>query len=654
MTAKKKLTDEDIEKKAAADWQEAKNGSESRRAAYTRWYQLYRSAQKPKKDKWKSNVFVSLTFSIINTFLPRIVKALLGDGNNWFIIKARKKNKSKDAQKIADIYTQLIQIFIKEMNLYVKFVGAFLYALIFGNCYLKWYWKLVKRKSTVTKKAGEKIKEKDSETGEETERTLEDDEEIEVTRKVVDRPECDVIIPHDGISPTHAKEFNGNTPFYHRTFLTREELINNPLYTKKKLYRDNIAAAKGIPQNSSTDEMRNSIGEVFTPTDKIEVVEQWLHGRVITLADGKIIRNSKPNKGEKNPFVNICNYPEPNAIEGVSEIENFESLQTWVNDATNIRIDNLKLILNGMFTVIRGSHINPIQLRSRPGGVIEVDSHDHIKDKVFPEMKQSAYEEINHIRGLIQVITGISDYTTGNSIDRNLNDTASGIKSIIAEANERFALKINIWRITVMQESLYFLVEMIQQYMTREDIADMLGIDAKDAIEPEDIDFNALYDFEIPAYLSNDDKNIEYQAIRALVAMIKEIPQDPASKIQVDTDELTRRICTIMGKEDLIKDREPVPAQPAAPAAAMPGIAGQQPQPAGGAMPQARQIAAPARPQGPQPAGFTPQMLGMISAALGRKPEVIIEYLKKGGDPKTLALQAHIANMKRKGVNANA
>ena len=649
----KKLTVQalqDIEKETYAAFVAARDATECRREAYKRWYQLYRSAAAPKKDKWKSNVFVSLTSSIINTFLPRIQRALLGDGNSWFIIKARKRNKDKKAEKTAEIYTQLLQVYMRQINIYVKMAGAFLYALLFGNCYLKIYWKLVKDTETVTETVKKTKTIKDEETGEDIEVDEETEEERKIDRVIADRPEVDVILPHDGINPTNVKEFYGKDYFFHRSWISREALLKNPTYSKNKLFIENIKAAKGTPQNSSAEDLRNAIGEVFLPSDKIEVIEAWKCGRVTTLADGKIIRHGKPNKGDKNPFVNICNYPEPNCVEGTSELESFETLQQWVNDSTNIRIDNLKLVLNQMYSVIRGSKINPIQLRARPGGVIELDAHDHLRPLTSPEIKASAYEEVNHIRGLIQVITGITDYTTGASQDNSLTKTAAGINSIIAEANQRFALKINIWRTTVMQEMLYQIIELIQAYLTREDIAKILDIDPADAIEPEDIDFTAMYEFEIPAYLSTDERDMEYQAIRALMALVKEMPPSESAKLEIDTDRLMKRMATVLGKDDLVKEKPPAPAMPPQPQAGPAGIPGAG-APAPLPIPAAAAAQAAARPA-PAAAGkvFTPDQVLRIAQALKRDPKVIQAFINKGGNPAELAMEAYKANMAAKGA----
>ena len=600
------------------EYESVKLAKQSRLDAFRRWYKLYRSTAEAKKDKWQANVFVSLVFMIVQTALPRLVKALLGDGTNFFTISPTKRNKKDlNKQKIAQALTDLIKVFLGEANFFIKMTGAILFTLLFGNCYLHVYWLKVTQKETRTKI--------DPKTGEETE------EEVEMV--IVDRPEIEVINPHDFFAPTDITDIQGPKPVFFRTWATKEELLANPVYDQAALKNVSDEANEA----SSSEEMRQDIGEEFISTDKVELVERHGNGRVITMANGTVIRDvAKPLRFK--PFINICNYPEPNTIEGVSEVENFETLQVWINDITNLRINNLKLAVNQMFTVIRGSKINPLQMRARPGGAIEVDAHDQIKPWQFPEIKASAYEEVNHVRGLVQMITGISDYTAGGSMDKTLNDTATGIRSIIAEANERFALKIRIWRVTVIQELLKMIVEMIEAFMVKEDVKKLLGEDIPD-FEPDGIDFNANYSFEISGFLSDDERSIEYDTLRVFVEFLKQLPE--SKLLEVDTDAIMKKIAAVLGKEQFIKEKEqqPLPNGGGAPG----GPAAPAPLPGG----PAAQNMAPQQPQAPQIPPeelakiFTPQNLAFIAQKLGTTPEVIMQQINQGADPMAIIMQAY-------------
>src|SRR5690606_4945367 len=127
---------------------------------------------------------------------------------------------------------------------------------------------------------------------------------------------------------------------------------------------------------------------------------------------------------------------------GIGEIEPIEHLQHELNTIRNMRMDNINLIINRMWTVKNSADISPEELISRPGGVIHVQNHDDIQPIKLDNVAAESYKEDELIRRDIDLATGVNDYVRGTNPDRR--ETATTASVLSTASNERIKLKATL------------------------------------------------------------------------------------------------------------------------------------------------------------------------------------------------------------------
>ncbi len=127
---------------------------------------------------------------------------------------------------------------------------------------------------------------------------------------------------------------------------------------------------------------------------------------------------------------------------GVGKIEPVEHLTYIANEITNMRLDNVKMFINGLFVVDQNRGINKEQLVSQPFGVIEClgDPRTAITRLATGDITSSAYTESQYLFQLMQQATGITENIMGIPVSDRATATEVQIKT--ESANARLNLEI--------------------------------------------------------------------------------------------------------------------------------------------------------------------------------------------------------------------
>lgn len=134
----------------------------------------------------------------------------------------------------------------------------------------------------------------------------------------------------------------------------------------------------------------------------------WLANRQTILRD-----ESNPYHHGDIPFDFITDVPQHNSVYGLGEADILGVYQDEKSDLRNTRMDNLHQITNRMWQRIRGSGVDPNQMRSRPNGIIDVMSHNDIEQVRFDGVPIELYneepilqEDIERTAGQLDVLRG--------------------------------------------------------------------------------------------------------------------------------------------------------------------------------------------------------------------------------------------------------
>jgi hypothetical protein len=173
----------------------------------------------------------------------------------------------------------------------------------------------------------------------------------------------------------------------------------------------------------------------------LTLLTQTFAGKKVTIV--KEAPDLPPLRNRVNPYgmINFTKFtpiPDPaHNFYGISLAEMMFSLNLELTTLHNARMDHVLGAIHPMFSVIRGSGVNPHAIRWRPWGHYEVDDHTDIQPVVLPEMKVAAYREGAEIDAWLQKVgasnpqMAFNDPRAGDATatEASLNFRASGSRA---------------------------------------------------------------------------------------------------------------------------------------------------------------------------------------------------------------------------------
>jgi hypothetical protein len=203
----------------------------------------------------------------------------------------------------------------------------------------------------------------------------------------------------------------------------------------------NSGDGKGVDVNALT--VREYWGK-FSPTEDAADEKEYV---ITVVNDAVIIRlEENPYATEEDPdgirpFEIFVDSDQPNELYGIGEVEPTESIQIGLNKIKNQRLDNVDLVLNRMWLRDRTSGVNPADLQSLPGQIIDVDDMEGLRALPTPDVTNSSYQEEDRYLRDFQMANGTISSAGGGGRDDFIN-TATGQKQRSKEQESRFKLKI--------------------------------------------------------------------------------------------------------------------------------------------------------------------------------------------------------------------
>lgn len=486
-----KANKESVLSKVLSDYNQAKQHRAIREEKWKDYYKKYRSYTQPVPDN-RSNLFIPYSYSIVETVMPRIIETMFAVRPYIGLIplRADQENKAQTIEKLIDY--QLTQ------RIRIKHIAAMWVkdALIYGTGILKVGWKVEQRTSVVAEPLADFGEEIGELWGSDLVEGLTDEVEQLVT--VYDDPVVDNVDLFDFYVDPSARNIDEAAYCIHREYINIDDIKENSgedriydaaevnkLIQELKGDKVNDLEAYGEQHDTGVFDRLSSVGYEGAPmtSDKIEVLEYWTNDRVIVVAGQRaVIRNEKnPYRLGKKPFVRIVDVPITGEFYGIGEIEPIADLQDELNTKRNQRVDNVSMIINRMWKVLRGANLDFNQLRSRSGGVVEVDDMADIEPIEFPHITGDAYHEDEQIRSDIDMTAGVHDYTRGGSPDRRETATTASILS--EAANERFKLKVTLMEDLGLRRLGEWLVALNQQFIDEERVISINGAKGLEVFE---------------------------------------------------------------------------------------------------------------------------------------------------------------------------
>jgi hypothetical protein len=483
-------------------------------------YKLYRCQLDKGKLPWRSNLFISKTFEIIETLAPRIAEAQK--------VFKTIPTEGSDVQS-AEAYTDLLKYQFYRGDMEAVIEEWVKETLIYGTGIIKVTWG------------------KD------------------------DMPIAEVVDVFDFYPDPKARYIEEAKYAIHRVMRDIEDLKDNPNYDQDVI---SYLEKNNEGTTDSSVERRQTLGVTgISDTDRtrkrFEVLEYWGYFKgeeyLIATTCDRILRCEKNPYKSGMPFVVAVDQKVPHQLYGIGEIEPIESMQNELNDVRNQRMDNIKLSLNNMWHVVAGGVQFEDELVSRPGGIIHLTRVDGLIPNQRQTIDGSAFTEESIIKNDMERTTGVNSPLSGalvspmggGSGSSFGGKTASAFNAAIAQSDKRFNSKISQIKRGLVAIGRKFL-ELDQQFMTKPQVVRIVGEDGESLMEilPEDIKkhFDLDVDIEYVDEIQKMQQNI------SLLQYLSNLPGFDTAKWVAE--QIVAKAGVKDYKKYLLKPKPPQPEMP--------------------------------------------------------------------------------------------
>jgi hypothetical protein len=415
-------------------------------------YKKYRSIADPlidelgKKIEGRANLFVPYPWAIVEAELPRLAGRL--PRVRAFPRKPSSKTKVASIQDLI-YYTFDRMEFLKIQILWMRQHS------IYGWSPLFYWWR--------------------KETRQILDRVIDDDGAnrlIKVEKNVWDDFYCRVLDVFDCFFQPGVDEIEAGDWFMFRVWHSRKDLEamvkGEILYPEVMEYLEdggNLATSEidgaGKAERDQLIGLQRSVRK--NAYGKHELLYVLENERTVVILDRTILARvgDNPHPLQEKSIIPMKLTPMVSEPIGMGTIEALGGLPEKLNAITNARLDNISLLINKVVIANRYAQIDFQNLKFTAGNVILTDNIENsLKFLDAPDVSVSSEREIFATKEELQFVAGVSDFIVGNTGSARLPGTATGISTIVREANARFALKLS----TFEASSLRRLVEAIHAY----------------------------------------------------------------------------------------------------------------------------------------------------------------------------------------------
>lgn len=498
----------------------------ARRPHEGKWVRAYKAynayVQARKKGDWRSRVYLQIPFTIIETVAPRLVAELP---------KLIATPYGPEDVESAKAMETLLDWSVRNSKLYLEMVKGTKSALKYGTGVFKTFYKI----RTATARRAVPVMEEQTvavpvervdpdsglvmrdiegrpiiETREETIGQIQVGTRFEKYEYVAyDGPAAEAVDLFNFWVAPEAEDVQSARYVIHRVYRSMDYVLQR---IQEGVYRFPPGFGPGDLADLTQEPSgmrRNAIdmgAQDNDPTRKdVELLEYWLDdGRVITAMNRKhILRvHQNPYDHGQKPFIRIVDYFQEHEFYGKGEIEVIEQQADLQNALVNQRIDNVRLIMDPILGVNSSMLVDPSQLTTRPGGVIETRGDLPVNEIIqrieIGDVTSSAFDEATINKQMIDEVSGISDYQRGVPSGGS-PDTASAAMLFSEAGTNRFALKVRLFEMMGWSEIGMHYGSLLQQYTTKPRLVRLLGENGQwlfETFDPESLQGRFDYDIE--------------------------------------------------------------------------------------------------------------------------------------------------------------
>lgn len=415
----------------------------------------------------RSNIFVPLAFSVIETKTPRIVQALLSF-DPFFEVEGRNARFQQNARYHSDLLWFQLQ---DEMNAFFPLMMWFKEALMYSNSYMfvGYEKEISKVRERFPVQFGSEIIGYDY-------RQVEDVTYDGPTLNHLDLFDC---FPAPFGTRINGRPFEKMPYFIVRSEPTAEflkDLASKGILDKKAVedVLRKFPLGTGFIDRERTDRMAYNRMTTTHLWDKnaprYEMFTMYEHDWWVSIIDTDLVRNSENPFGDnKIPIVQAIDTPVPHEHFGIGQIEPIIKMQYYANDIENLRLDHLMKSINPGSLISNEAFLDPQKFMDDPDGTHIVRGNPANAHLLIQRPNANAFNSLNeqlNIERLIDKTLGQSDIGRGQK--QRGADTATENVALIEQMNIRFDLSTRLLKHESMMPLLNMLLERNQMFFPNE------------------------------------------------------------------------------------------------------------------------------------------------------------------------------------------
>lgn len=249
-----------------------------------------------------------------------------------------------------------------------------------------------------------------------------------------ERPDAEVLDIYDFFVDPEASDITDARFCIHRKFISMKELKERE---RQGVYKniDDLHGSSFQYENTNPERFNDESSLEDAIERDVEILEYWENDFVCVVADRRVLLNKRENPYTKTdgtkfkPFIKLNYTTRLFKFYGIGIPELITPLQLELNTKRNQRLNNVNIILNKMWLLQRGMVDDLKQLESKPGGIIIANDINGIKPLDTPDVTSSSYREEDIIKADIDIATGVNEYIRGQRPEQRQSATEVQIKT---------------------------------------------------------------------------------------------------------------------------------------------------------------------------------------------------------------------------------
>lgn len=391
-------------------------------------------------------------------------------------------------------------------------------------------------------------------------------------QKNIDNPKIELLNPYRCYPDIEAKTDEEMRYFFYEDYVGLQELLDAKLPNGKPRYNETVL--KDLVKNHEPDlKEKNAYQQLnidFSYTNKIKIIRCFTPDVWYVLTDkGEVLeRIPNPYNGISIPVVILRNITYPNMFFGLPEAYFVESIIRGMNQSINLRLANVKTILEPKYKARAQAYMNYSKTWiNKPDQIFIVDELSDIEPFLFPDVTAGTFMQMQNLfADALARRLGRTDFITRN--ESLAKRSATEISIMHSEQNARKRIKIlelqtflnklivNIIKLNqqfVKQKTVFRITEPNKQIRNDEFLEENVvkyNNELYFEVKPEDI--QGEFDFKITSMTNYDtEKNMKLQTLDRIINIIMQSKDFYIAKgFEIDLEPIIKSYFAILGNDN--------------------------------------------------------------------------------------------------------